>query len=81
MVLAVAEGASASGIGELLRERVEVPPCLPAPVDAPEKAKADRMAGYIRQAYESRNPHFLNQEATSGPRRCTGLPCCFPSPR
>lgn len=57
---------------------LEVPPCLPAPVDAPEKAKADRMAGYIRQAYESRNPHFLNQGSYFGAQEMHRLAMLLP---
>jgi len=51
---------------------------MPAPVDAPEKEKADRMAGYIRQAYESRNPHFMNQGSYFGAQEMHRLAMLLP---
>lgn len=57
---------------------LEVPPCLPALVDSPEKDKADRMAAYIKQAYDSRDKDFLSQGSYFGAQQMHRLAMLLP---
>ena len=52
--------------GKSFVNKLDVPPCLPALVDVPDKNKADRMAAYMRQALATHNPHFLSQGSYFG---------------
>jgi Synergist-CTERM protein sorting domain-containing protein len=58
--------------------QLEVPPCLPAVVDAPTRIKADRMEAYLRQAMDSRDPHFLSQGSYFGAQQMHRLAMLLP---
>lgn len=57
---------------------LEVPPCLPSLVDSPDKAKADRMAAYIKQAYDSRDKDFSLQGSYFGAQQMHRLAMLLP---
>ncbi|TDY61717.1 glycosyl hydrolase family 81 [Aminivibrio pyruvatiphilus] len=58
---------------------LEVPPCLPAPIDAPDRQKADRMTAYLRQALDSQNPRFLSQGSYFGAQQMYRLAMLLPA--
>ena len=64
--------------GNSFQNSLDVPPCLPAPVDDPEKAKADRMAACLDQAMETRDPNFLSQGSYFGAQEMHRLAMLLP---
>ena len=66
----------ASGKGFL--NTYDVPPCLPAVVDAPDAAKADRMAALVQQALDTQDPNFLSQGSYFGAQEIHRLAMLLP---
>jgi|GEM_PF-2124478 len=65
--------------GASFENHLEVPPCLPAVLDGdPGQAKADRMAGYLRQALETQHGDFSKQGSYFGAQEMHRLAMLLP---
>jgi endoglucanase Acf2 len=64
--------------GSSFVNQLEVPPCLPALVDSPDKAKADRMEAYLRQALASQDPNSADQGSYFGAQEMHRLAMLLP---
>jgi hypothetical protein len=64
--------------GSSFENRLEVPPCLPTLPDVPDRAKADRMEGYLKQALATVNPHFTSQGSYFGAQEMHRLAMLLP---
>lgn len=64
--------------GNSFVNELEVPPCLPALPDNPDRAKADRMEAYLRQALASVDPNFMSQGSYFGAQEMHRLAMLLP---
>lgn len=64
--------------GNSFTNTYDVPPCLPAVIDKPDKAKADRMASLLQQALDTQDPNFLSQGSYFGAQEMHRLAMLLP---
>lgn len=64
--------------GNTFTNTYDVPPCLPAVIDKPEKAKADRMLTLLKQALDTQDPNFLSQGSYFGAQEMHRLAMLLP---
>ena len=64
--------------GNSFVNELEVPPCLPALLDIPGKAKADRMEAYLKQALQTVDPNFMSQGSYFGAQEMHRLAMLLP---
>ena len=72
------KGPMMLGSGSSFLNTLDVPPCLPALIDDPDTAKADRMAGYLQQALDTQDPNFLSQGSYFGAQEIHRLAMLLP---
>ena len=64
--------------GKAFTNTYDVPPCLPAVVDAPDAAKAPRMVALAQQALDTQDPNFLSQGSYFGAQEIHRLAMLLP---